>query len=489
MSSTGLVTALAQGTATITATSEGKSATSRITVSLVPIDTISVTPRSASVAAGQSLQLVARLSDSKGSNLTGRALTWETDQPTIATVSSTGVVSALTAGRANITASAEGKSGSASITVTPVPVASVMIQPGAATILIGKTQQFTATTLDASNTVLPGRSITWISGAPSVATVTQSGLVTAVGAGSALIFAASEGISTSVTVTVSTVGVAQVRMTPPSGTVQQGKTLQLAAQPVDVNGTPITGRAVTWNSSTPTVASVSSTGLVTGISQGSADITATVDGVIGTSAITVTAIPVATVQIVPGTPTLTVGQTLTVQALLFDAQGAPLSTAGRTIGWAVSQPAVATVSLSGLVTALSAGTTVLQATVEGTIAQTVVTVTGVPVASVTLAPTTASLNIGQTRAVTATAKDAAGNVLTGRPVSWSSSNVAVATVSHDQHYDQQHDHRGRNRDGDDHREHRRDLRDRQRDGDQRPDCIARRSRRHRAPSRRARRSS
>ena len=429
VSSTGVVTALSQGTATITATSEGKSASSRITVSLVPIDTVSVTPRTANVAAGQTLQLVARLSDSIGTNLTGRSVTWQTDQPTIATVSSTGVVSALTAGRATISATAEGKSGTSTITVTPVPVARVVIQPGAATILIGKTQQFTATTLDASNTVLPGRSITWISGAPSVATVTQSGLVTAVGAGSALIFAASEGISTSVTVTVSTVGVAQVRMTPASGTVQQGKTLQLAAQPVDVNGTPIAGRTVTWNSSRPTVASVSSTGLVTGIAQGTADLTATVDGVIGTSVITVTAIPVASVQIVPGSPTLTVGQTLTVQALLFDAGGAPLSTVGRTIGWAVSQPAVATVSQTGLVTAVTAGTTVLQATVEGAIAQTIVTVTGVPVASVTLAPTTASLNIGQTRGVTATAKDAAGNVLTGRPVSWSSSNVAVATVS------------------------------------------------------------
>lgn len=429
VSSTGVVTALAQGTATITATSEGKSATSRITVSLVPIDTVTVTPRSANVPAGQTLQLVARLTDSAGTNLTGRSVTWETDQPTIATVSSTGVVTALTAGRANITATAEGKSGISTITVTPVPVASVTIFPGAATILIGKTQQFTATTLDAARNVLPGRSITWISGAPSVATVTQGGLVTAVGAGSALIFAASEGISTSVTVTVSTVGVAQVQMTPPSGTVQQGKTLQLAAQPVDVNGAPIAGRTVTWNSTAPTVASVSSTGLVTGIAQGTADITATVDGVIGTSAITVTAVPVASVQIVPSSPTLTVGQTLTVSALLFDAQGAPLSTAGRTIGWAVSQPAIATVGQTGLVTALSAGTTVLQATVEGAIAQTVVTVTGVPVATVTLSPTTASLNIGQTRAITATAKDAAGNTLTGRPVSWSSNNISVATVS------------------------------------------------------------
>ncbi len=429
VSSTGVVTALSPGTATITATAEGVNGSARITVSLVPIDTLSLTPQSSTVAAGQSLQLVARIVDANGALLSGRSLTWNTDQPTIATVNATGLVSALTAGRATISASAEGKTATATVTVSPVPVASVSILPAAATILIGMTQQFAATTRDASNNLLPGRGITWISGAPSVATVTQSGLVTAVGAGSALIFAASEGVSTSVTVTVSTVGVAQVLISPSTATVQQGRTVQLAAQPVDAGGAPITGRSVVWNSSASSVASVSSTGLVTGIAPGTADITATVDGVIGTRSMTVTAIPVASVSIVPANPTLTVGQTVALTALLADANGAPLSPVGRNIGWAVTAPGIATISLTGQVTAVSAGATVVQATVEGVIAQTTVTVTGIPVASVTLVPATTSLNIGGTRTVTATARDAAGNVLTGRPVIWTTSAPAVASVN------------------------------------------------------------
>lgn len=429
VSSTGVVTGLATGTATITATSEGRSATARITVSLVPIDTLSVTPRTATVAAGQAVQLSARAVDATGALLTGRPIAWETDQPAIATVSASGLVSALTAGRAIITASAEGRSATATITVSPVPVASVSILPPAATILLGNTQQFTATTRDASNNLLPGRSITWISGAPSVATVTQAGLVTAVGAGSALIFAASEGVSTSVTVTVTTVGVAQVRMTPTAGTVQQGRTLQLSAQPVDAAGTPITGRTVSWNSSAPTVASVSSTGLVTGIVPGSANVTATVDGVIGTSAITVTPVPVANATVVPQAPTLTVGGTLQLTALLTDASGAPLSPVGRTIGWSIVAPAIATVSPTGLLTAVSPGTTTVQATVEGVIAQSTVTVTGVPIASIVVSPDPATIEEFRTRQFTATVRDAQGALITGRTLVWQSTNNAIATVS------------------------------------------------------------
>ncbi|MFN8669656.1 MAG: Ig-like domain-containing protein [Gemmatimonadaceae bacterium] len=429
VSSTGLVTALATGTATITATSEGKTATSRITVSLVPVDTVSVTPRTTSLAAGQTQQLTARIVDNAGNVLVGRPVSWNTDQPTIATVSASGLVTALTGGRATITATVEGKSGTATINVTPVPVAFIDVAPTSGTLTVGGTLQLTATTKDANRNVLPGRGITWISGAPSVATVTQAGLVTAVGTGSALIFAASEGVSTSITITVSSVGVAVVRMNPTSGTVTQGKTLQLTATPLDGQGNPITGRTIAWNSSAPAVASVSSTGLVTGIAAGSANITATIDGVVGTTPVTVTPTPVASATIIPSAPTLTVGTTLGLTLLLADSSGAPLSPVGRNVGWAVSNQAVATVNGNGVVTAVSPGTVTVQATVESVIAQATVTVTNVPVASVNVTPNTAALQLGQKQALTAIARDASNNILTGRPVTWTSSDPTVATVA------------------------------------------------------------
>lgn len=429
VSSTGLVTALSAGTATITAAAEGKSATSRITVSLVPVDTVSVTPRTTTLAAGQVQQLTARVVDATGTVLPGRTITWDTDQPTIATVSSSGLVTALTNGRATISASTGGKSGTATVNVTPVPVASLSISPGSGTLQVGGTLQLSATARDASNNILPGRIITWISGAPSVATVTQGGLVTAVGTGSALIFAASEGIATSISITVSSFGVADVRVTPTSGTVQQGRTLQLTAEALDANGNVIVGRTAIWNSVSPSIASVSSTGVVTGISTGTTNVSATIDGVIGLSTITVAATAVARVSIVPSNPTMTVGANLTMTALLFDATGTALSTAGRTITWSSSNPSVLTVTPTGVVTAVASGSALLSVRADTANASTTVTVTNIPVASVTLAPPTASLQLGQSVAVTATARDGSGNVLTGRPVTWSSSNVAVATIN------------------------------------------------------------
>lgn len=428
VSSTGVVTALAPGSATITASSEGKSATARIAASLVPVESITLSPGSTTIAAGRNVQLVARVVDAAGTPLTGRAITWTTDQPSIATVDNGGLVTGISTGRATITASVDGKSATASIDVTPVPVASLTITPGSGTLLVGATMQLTATARDASGGVLPGRSITWISGAPSVATVTQGGLLTAVGPGSALIFAAAEGVSASITITVSGIGVAQVRVTPSTASVQQGKTVQLAAVAYDASGNPLPGRTILWNSGAPTIASVSSNGLVTGIAAGAATVTASVDGVAGTATVTVTPTPVASVTVIPATTTLTVGSTLQLTLVIADAGGAPLSPAGRSIVWTPLSASVATVGTSGLVTAVATGTATIQVTVDGVLGTATVTVSSVPVASVTLTPSSAALNVGATQQLVATARDAGGNVLAGRAVTWGSSDSTVASV-------------------------------------------------------------
>src|SRR5213079_2429751 len=102
---------------------------------------------------------------------------------------------------------------------------------------------------------------------------------------------------------------------------------------------------------------------------------------------------------------------------------------GRTVTWASSNTTVATVSASGLVTGKVAGTATITATSEGQSGTSAITVVHVPVASVTVAPATANVNEGKTVQLTATLKDANGNVLTGRTVTWSSSSTTVATVN------------------------------------------------------------
>ena len=428
VSSTGLVTAIAPGSATITASSEGINGTASITVAAVPIASIRVTPDVVTVASGQTLQLAAQALDADG-NVLNRPITWSSDLPARATVSATGLVTALAAGEVRISARNGAVTGTSTVTVTQVPIARIDVTPSTAAVLVGGTQQLTATPRDAGGNALPGRSITWLTGAPSVATVSQSGLVTGVSNGSAVVFAASEGQSGSATITVSTVAVASVTVSPGSGNIQQGQTLQLTATARDAGNNILTGRTVTWTSTDETRATVSSQGRVVAITPGTVTIQATVDGVTGTGSYTITQVPVASITIAPQSATLAISQNQQLTPSLFDAFGNPLATAGRIIGYSTSAPSVATVTSSGVVTGIAAGSAVITVTCEGQTATVPITVSPVPVASVTLAPNTASLNQGSTQPITATARDASNNVLTGRPVTWASSNVLVATVN------------------------------------------------------------
>src|SRR5207302_10204921 len=132
---------------------------------------------------------------------------------------------------------------------------------------------------------------TWSSGTTSAGTVSAGGLVRGIVAGSATITATSEGQSGTSAITVVHMPVATVTVAPATASVQVGLTVQLTATTKDANGNTLTGRTVTWSSGNTGVATVSSSGLVTGVAAGSATITATSEGQSGTSAITVTAAP------------------------------------------------------------------------------------------------------------------------------------------------------------------------------------------------------
>ena len=318
-------------------------------------------------------------------------------------------------------------SDSATVTVIPVPVASVTVSPASPSLRVGTTVALTATTLDSAGNTLTGRTITWSSSNGAVATVSGTGVVTGAAVGTATITATSEGKSGSATITVSSVPVATVTVTPPSASLNTGQTVQLSATTQDSLGNVLSGRVVTWGSSAPSVATVTSGGLVTGVAAGSATITATSEGKSATSAITVTFVPVATVTVTPATANLAVGQTVQLTATTKDANGNPLT--GRTITWATSDASVATVTTSGSVRGVTAGSATITATSEGQSGSSAISVRIVPVATVAVSPASASVQVGGPVQLTAITKDSAGNTLTGRTITWASSNTTVATVS------------------------------------------------------------
>lgn len=137
---------------------------------------------------------------------------------------------------------------------------------------------------------------------------------------------------------------------------------------------------------------------------------------------------VATVTVTPSTSTLAVGATATLTASVKDANGSEMT--NQVVTWSSSQTSIATVNSStGLVTAVAAGTSTITATASGKSGTATVTVSSIPVNSVTIAnPTAQPMERTLTAQLTATTRDASNNVLTGRVVTWSSSAPTVASV-------------------------------------------------------------
>jgi hypothetical protein len=172
---------------------------------------------------------------------------------------------------------------------TVVPVASVVVTPSAATLSVGGSASLIATPEDDSGNELKGRGVEWSSDNTSVATVTASGVVSGVAPGTAFITATSGGTSGGSSITVSSVPVASITVSPTSFTVAAGATRQLSATARDAGGNALGGRVVTWSSDNTAAATVNSSGVVRGVAAGTANVTATCEGKSASSSVTVTA--------------------------------------------------------------------------------------------------------------------------------------------------------------------------------------------------------
>ncbi len=359
----GTVTGVAAGTATITATSEGKNATAAVTVTLNPVATVSISPGSDTLGVGTEAPLVATLRDAGGQVLTNRVIAWNSSNVQVATVSSAGVVSALSPGSAIISAVSEGRVGTASVLILARLASTVTLTPSLANIVVGTTIQLESQITDPAGNILIGRPISYSSDNPALATVNAAGLVTALAPGSVKITAVSEGKTGTANIVVSPLPVATVLITPGSATILTGTTRQLSWQALSAAGAELSGRNIAWTSGAPSVASVSVTGLVTPIAPGVALIVGVVDGVAGFSTITVQLPAIASVTITGGTSSMAIGGRMQLVATARDNSGVPLS--NRIITWTTSNENVAFVSSTGAVVGVASGFVTITATSEG----------------------------------------------------------------------------------------------------------------------------
>ena len=168
------------------------------------VASLSVTPTTTTVAVGEDLPLTAVARDAQGQELTDRAMTWSSADPATVRVSGTGVVTGMRpGGPIGITVSSGGVSATAQVTVAAPVVASVEVSPPSSSMVRGTTLQLSATARDAAGNVIQLNVTTWGTSDEAVATVSASGLVTAVAAGGPVTITAYAGTETgSATITV-----------------------------------------------------------------------------------------------------------------------------------------------------------------------------------------------------------------------------------------------------------------------------------------------
>jgi uncharacterized protein YjdB len=299
VNSTGYATGVGVGSAQILASAGGRSGYAAVTVTGIPVATVTVTPGAATGNIGDTASFTAALADASGNALTGRTVTWSSGDTTVVVVNSTGLARAVGGGSTTLTATSEGKTGSAAVTVNgpaqpPQPtVASVTIAPGSASGAVGDSGQFTATVTDNTGAVMTNQAVTWSSDNTAVFTVTSAGVAHAMGAGSGTLTATAGGKSAAASITVSgttpppPATAASVSLSPASISLTTGQAQSLAANVLDASGNILSGQTITWTSSNPAVATVVG-GLVTGVVAGNATITAVSGVASGSAAVTVT---------------------------------------------------------------------------------------------------------------------------------------------------------------------------------------------------------
>jgi uncharacterized protein YjdB len=432
VSANGVVAGISPGSATITATIDGRAGTAAISVAPQPVASVTITPVADTAIVGRRVTFQATALDAQGRPLVDRFVLWSSNNPAVATVSSDGEVIALAVGSARIRATVEGKFADATIVVQPVPVARVVVAPNQVTLNPAQTSQLTVTLSDSAGNVLVGRAITFATSDAQIATVSETGLIVAVAEGTATIQVSSEGQSASVAVIVNPTPVASINITPNAIALRVTQTARLIAQALDAQGKPLANRTFAWTSDAPSVATVNQLGDVTAVGNGSATIRATSGGQTGSAAVSVSSVSVASIVISPKPVSLTPPQTQQLTVQLFDSIGGSLSAAGRSISWVSRDATIASVSSSGQVGGVAAGSTYVVVSTpggSGVVYDSVsVAVSSAPISSTTVQPKAQTISVGGTAAVRAIVMNG-GVVTRSSAVSWQSRAASIVSVT------------------------------------------------------------
>ena len=405
----GKVKAVKEGTATVSATVEGKKAECLVSVDYVHVSSIDISQTEATLYIGDAITLSATLNPS---NVTYNTIEWVSSNTDVVTVSEAGRVTAVGKGTATVSAKSDGKEAKCSFVVL-VPLSSLSFDQSSLTLFNGATATLSLIKTP-SDATLRG-DITWNTSNASVATVNSDGVVTAINKGSANITASVDGCTATCSVSV-LASVTGISLDKTSATLNKGETLQLTWS-VNPTGATLQGQ-VSWVSSDSLVATVDNQGNVTAVGAGTADITVALEGFTATCKITVV-IPVTSVSLSKNSIELIKGDSETLVATIN-----PTDATDKSLSWSSSDSSVATVN-NGEVSAVGGGSATITVKASNGKAATCSVVVTVPVSSVSLNQTSISLIKGESATLIATVSPLDA---TDKTVSWSTSDSSVATV-------------------------------------------------------------
>jgi trimeric autotransporter adhesin len=394
---------------------------------------LAVTPTSTSVGVGSSQQFTATgtFSDGSSSNLS-TSVQWRSSNASVAFVGTNGTATGAAVGSSIITASSGSMNASATLNITNqgASLKAITISPTAVSLPVNTAQQFTAT---GSYSDGSSRDITllaiWTSSALSTATVTSSGLVQGINAGSVTISASAGGIKQTTTITVTAPTISFISVSPDGLTLPIGINQQYIATATYTDGTSqdlVSG--VAWNSSSTSVATINGSGLAMTTAAGTTTIQATVGSFTDSVTLTVVNAHLLSISVTPSPVTIAAGtrQQFAATGIFDDGSTQTLTS----VSWSSSAPGVVTVDSSGLAAGVAGGTGSINATVGSITGSAAITVTGASLVSIAVTPANSIMPIGASKqfVATGTFSDSSTQDITAS-VGWSSSNAAVAAIN------------------------------------------------------------
>ena len=404
----------------------------------VKLTSVGVSPSSATMPSGTSLQLTATgyYNNNTTQNLTGSA-TWSSSQTSIASINK-GLATAKSQGNTTVIATSGTLKGSASLSVTGPALMSISVVPGTTTIPLGGAQQFKAlgTYTDSSTSDLT-TAAAWTSDNPSTVTVSPTGSATGMAQGSSTITASIGALSGTATVDVAPAELVSIQVLPSTASIALGTTQQFSAiGTYSDGGTLNLTQQVTW-SSTPQ-ASISNTtgseGLAQTVAVGSGIVTATLNSVTGSAALTVKPAALISITVSPSAASVAKGlrQQFTAIGTFTDGTTQDV-TAGAT--WTSSLPEVSTISnapgTQGEATTVGPGSTDITATSNPIVSNTAaLTVQSPALVYISISPPNPIVAVDTAQQLSATGlyTDGSTQDLTTSAV-WTSSSDTIAMIS------------------------------------------------------------